>query len=269
MSRGDYHIHTCLRPIDDGAPEMTPETIARACRSRGFTSFGLSPHLHHDADPKALTAFLDDAKEKSAAILPMYRGIETECIDGDGTLTVTPELAERLDYVIASADHFNCTGVVRPPRDAKSCFEFHQKLLMKLAVHPLVDVIAHPFAGLILLTTEGHLPGYEPIIALNAVTDSWLDEFAAALRESGTAVELNGFFTLTYLERLNAAGRPYSYEADYFRIFRHLAGAGVSFSAGSDAHRPEDLSQFDSAFDWAERLAIPPDRMWTPEKLRN
>lgn len=267
MPRGDYHIHTCLRPIDDGAPEMTPQAIARACRARGFTSFGLSPHLHHDAEPEAVTAFLDDAKEKCEAILPMYRGVEAECIGEDGTLTVTSELAEHLDYVIASADHFNCTGVVRPPRDAGKCFAFHQKLLMKLAVHPLVDVIAHPFAGLILLTTEGHLLGYEPIAALDAVTDSWLDEFAAALRESGTAVELNGFFTRTYPERLDAAGRP-SYEEDYFRMFRRLAGAGVMFSAGSDAHRPEDLSQFDSAFDWAERLAIAPDRMWSPEKRR-
>ena len=61
------------------------------------------------------------------------------------------------------------------------------------------------------------------------------------------------------------AGRD---EENYFRMFRRLAGAGIKFSAGSDAHKPEDLSQFDSALAWAERLGIAPDRMWTPEKHR-
>ena len=54
---GDFHVHTCMRPVDDGAEEMTPAAVAAAMRSRSFGAFGLSPHFHFDSDFGAVCAF--------------------------------------------------------------------------------------------------------------------------------------------------------------------------------------------------------------------
>ena len=244
---GDIHIHTCLRPVDDGAQAMSPRFIAEHYRARGMRSFGLSPHVHQDADFAALADFLQSAKNIARAMgMEMKAGVETECTDARGTLTLPSFIAEQLDYVIASADHFNCAGVVQPPREAHACMQFHLDLLLTLAAHPLVDVIAHPLAGMILLTTEGHMPGYEPIERLDDVTDDWVREFARLARANRTAVELNGYFTLTYPASLASQGRP-SYLDRYLDIYRILAENGVTLVASSDAHTPESLAQYDHA----------------------
>lgn len=261
---GDFHVHTCMRPVDDGAEEMTPAAVAAAMRSRSFGAFGLSPHFHFDSDFGAVCAFLDAAREETRGILPMFRGVETECIDAVGSLPLSPEQARRLDYVIAAPDHYNCTGAVRPPKDRRGCLLFHQKFLIALAENPLVDVISHPWAALILLTCEGHLPGYDRIESLDAVPETWIAEFAAAARENRTAVEINGFFTGIYLRRRGETGR--SYGEAYRNFYRILAAAGVMLSPGSDAHRLADLAQIDDASGWLEALNLPEAQIWRPRK---
>ena len=243
----DYHIHTCLRPVDDGAETMTPAAVATHFKAKGHSCFGLSPHLHYDADIAALVDFLDTARTEAAACgMKMLRGVETECTDENGTLTLKPELIPHLDYVIASADHFNCTGVVRPPKTAQELIDLHLRLLMKLAENPIVDIIAHPFAALILLTSEGHLPGNEVIDTLDWLDDSWTRQFAKTARQNHTTVELNGFFTLTYPEKLRREGRPL-YTDTYRKFYRQLAQEGVTLLPSSDAHSLDSLAQFDHA----------------------
>ena len=264
MQRGDFHIHTCLRPIDDGAETMTPPRIAETCRKRGFDAFGLSPHFHAGADPAELLGFLETARSECGGVLPMYCGAEAECTDAEGTLSIPDEAARQLDYVIASGDHFNCTGAVKPPRAAAEHFAFHLELLLKLAANPLVDVIAHPLIAAVLLTAEGHLPGYERMDTLPEIPERWLKTFAGTARSCGTAVEINGFFTSVYRERRAAAGDEYAER--YFAFFRRLAEAGVTLSAGSDAHNMEALAQYESAESWLKRLDVPPDQVWSPRR---
>ena len=257
---GDFHIHTALRPFDDGAENMLPRLIAAECKKRQFHAFGLSPHWHFDAEPEAFLNFLNTAQADCREILPMYRGAEAECVDASGKLSIPDAAADELDYLIVSGDHFNCTGVVRPPVKAAEHFLFHLTLLLQLAQNPRVDIIAHPLIAVLLLTVDGHLgKDYEPLEKLPAIPDTWLDEFAAALRENHTAIELNGFFTDTWLKRRKAAG--FDYEEQYFDFFRQLAGRGVTFSVGSDAHNLDALSQYDSAGKWLKKLNVPENQI--------
>lgn len=258
---GDFHIHTNLRPFDDGADNMRGDMIAVECRKRGFTAFGLSPHWHFDAEPQPMLEFLAESKRLAGEILPMFCGAEAECIDENGTLTIPREVAAELDYLIVSADHFNCTGVVRPPERASEHFLFHLKLLLKLAQDPLVDIVAHPLIAVLLLTVDGHMgERYEVLENLPEIPETWLDEFASALRENHTAIEINGFFTSTWLRRRQTAG--HCYESRYYDFFKALAEKGVLFSAGSDAHNIESLSQYDRAAEWLKRLEIPQKQLW-------
>lgn len=194
----------------------------------------------------------------------MFRRVETECIDAVGSLPLSPEQARRLDYVIAAPDHYNCTGVVRPPKDRRGCLLFHQKLLIALAENPLVDVISHPWAALILLTCEGHLPGYDRIESLDAVPETWIAEFAAVARENGPPSRSMVFSPAPICGAAGETGR--SYGEAYRNFYRILAAAGVMLSPGSDAHRLADLAQIDDASGWLEALNLPEAQIWRPRK---
>ena len=187
---GDFHVHTCMRPVDDGAEEMTPAAVAAAMRSRSFGAFGLSPHFHFDSDFGAVCAFLDAAREETRGILPMFRGVETECIDAVGSLPLSPEQARRLDYVIAAPDHYNCTGVVRPPKDRRGCLLFHQKLLIALAENMPIDI---------LRVRDDDIPGLvmDGVVDLGIIGENVLEEELLSRRAQG---EDPRYFTLRRLD---------------------------------------------------------------------
>lgn len=260
----DYHIHTCLRPWDDGAPEMNAKNIAKRARELGCKKIGISPHIHIGCDLVQVMDFLKHETESAAEILPVFKGVETECIAEDGTLSIDANVVSELDYIIASPDHYNCEGVVRPPKPQEQFFEFHQQLLLALAQNPLVDVIAHPWAALILLTCDGHLPGYPHIEDLKDIPESWHCKLAQTAKANNTAVEISGFFVGTYLRRRTELNQ--SYAREYFRFFEIMAEEGVLLSPSSDAHRLEELQQCVDAWNVIDKLGIPSSQIWHPCK---
>ncbi len=263
---GDFHVHTSIRPADDGALDMKPCAIANFMKSAGCSCFGVSPHVHAGVDVEALINQIKLFAREAGKILPCLCGVETECLDCSGLLTIDRTAAASLDYIIAAPDHYNCNGVVKPPRKREAMLEFHHQQLLMLAEHPLVDVIAHPWAALILLTCEGHLGECEHITALDDIPESWFHELASVAVKNNTAIEMNGFFTDTYLRRREAVQA--GYKSKYFRFFEIMAEAGVKLSPASDAHSIADLEQYLKAWSWIEALGVPQEQVWVPAKLK-
>ncbi len=256
----DFHIHTALRPGDDGAPDMTPGAIAAKWREAGCAAIGLTPHFHAGLDRGEMLRQLEEARREASGTLRCFIGCEAECLAPDGRLSVDAGTAAALDYVIVSADHYNCEGV----RKAPALAELHWECLRNLAVNPLVDVIAHPLAALILLTCEGHMPGFAPIAELPLPEEAEIRAFARLARQHRTAVEVNGFFTGPYLRKRREAGVPY--EEEYRRFYRILQEEGVMLSPNSDAHKPADVEQMGEAFRWTDDLGIPREQLFFPAK---
>ncbi len=256
----DFHMHSALYPGDDGAAEMTPDAIAARWSTAGCSAIGLTPHFHAGLDQKAMLRQLQQVREKISHTMDCFIGCEAELLAPDGRLSVSNEIAAELDYVIVSADHYNCEGVLKSPELA----ELHWKTLCRLASDPLTDVIAHPFAALILLTCEGYLPGLAAIEELPLPAEEDIRSFARLARQHGTAVEVNGFFVGSYLRKRAAAG--HSYEESYRYFYRILAEENVVLSPNSDAHRLSDTDQLREAFQWCDSLGIPREQLFFPKK---
>ena len=62
----------------------------------------------------------------------------------------------------------------------------------------------------------------------------------------------------------NLANRPDDYVEAYVEYLAILAGEGVTFALGSDAHVIGGLKHVHVAWEVARRLGIPAERLWRP-----
>jgi histidinol phosphatase-like PHP family hydrolase len=135
--------------------------------------------------------------------------------------------------------------------------DYHRQNLFA-ATHPLVNIVAHPWWWC------GHWENEEG----RYLNDPWLDdfgkiplsmhdEFAAALVEHDTAVEINlaaCLFNHHY---------PQEFAKSYIEYLAHLAERNVRFSIGSDSHGPDYNPDFETTGKVLDEIGIDEERLWT------
>jgi histidinol phosphatase-like PHP family hydrolase len=210
--RGAAHWHTT-----DSDGKTALETMARACRRRGFAwsmvtdhSKGLEVASGLDAEGLRIQRSRIDSWNRSTGDEHrVFQGLEVEVLE-DGTLDVARGERFEVECVVAAIHR-----LFDPDRDQT------ERLLRTIAT-PGVHVLAHPRAR-----HFHHRPGLRA---------RWETVFAACA-ERGVAVEINGF--------------PRRQDLDW-ELARLAVEAGCDFLLASDAHAPRHL-EFDA---YAAAIAV-------------
>jgi len=213
--RGAAHWHTT---DSDGRAAL--ETMARACRRRGFAwsmvtdhSRGLEVASGLDAEGLRLQrARIDRFNHAGGDEHRVFQGLEVEVLE-DGTLDVPPGERLEVECVVAAVHR-----LFDPDRD-------QTERLLRAVATPGVHALAHPRAR-----HFHHRPGLRA---------RWETVFSACA-ERGVAVEINGF--------------PRRQDLDW-ELARLAVESGCDVLLASDAHAPRHL-EFDS---YAAAIAIKAD----------
>ncbi len=242
----DYHVHTSISPC--ARAEMTLDRIFDRAERRGYRAIGISDHAHPETWGRILA--LRDQINSLRTTLHVSLGCEVDFLP-DGSLAVSDEKLDALDYVIGAPTH--AIQMYDPDKagdDARRRQIEQWFALMESACdHPVIDVIAHPLRGL-----GG---GYDAEPLTEALDQQRVDRLLDKLRYAGFALELTD-----PLENYRTA-----FEGTR-RFYRAAAARGFLFSPASDAHGLDRLGNQCHAL-WLYRdLGLREDRMWRPGMTR-
>ena len=256
----DYHIHTAYRPGDDGSAEMTVAFLADYAQKHGYTKLGLTPHFGLDYSDEFLCQIKNEIKKLETDI-PIFLGIEANFIDCGQNIAVDNSTYSQLDYLIGAADHFNWGEVEKPPLAFSDMIDYQHQKLLNMSKHPWVDIISHPWTGLMLLTTRGHLPDHQPLKRLFDVPESYFHEFARTAASANTAVEVSGSYVYEYPQK---ADNPQEFLEDLAHFYHILAEHEVALTITSDAHQPNQLVNARRARDFLNSIGLGSVQLWHP-----
>lgn len=275
VDAADWHTHY----FRDGCaePEMTIEPILRAATEKGIEEIGVLGHFRNrlviqdlaywiDPNPKFfdfLKYDLEASSSKTGNRLKAHIGAEVDINTLEGEVSITPEQASQIDYVMAGI-HWPPTlpplvdyiDLREPARLAEAYCSYNKiqpgdfsvqrlvgdmfaSMINAVSRNPFIDILAHPAAFAIRLG---------PLCVEMDASDHF-DELAAALVANGVAYEIN-----------DATLPDYSAEAlegFVIPLIRRCAEAGVMFAVGSDAHQIKDVGELKFALRLKEQLQIP------------
>ena len=256
----DYHIHTAYRPGDDGSTEMTVAFLADYAQKHGYVKMGLTPHFGLNYSNEFLYQIKDDI-EKTETDIPILLGVEANFIDCGQNIAVDDSTYSQLDYIIGAADHFNWEDVEKPPLAFSAMIDYQHQKLLNICKHPWVDMISHPWLGLMLLTTRGYLPDHQPLKCLFDVPESYFHEFASAAALSNTAVEVSGSYVYEYPQKTD---KPEEFLESLANFYHILVEHKVALTITSDAHNPSQLDNAKKARDFLNSIGLEKLQLWYP-----
>lgn len=215
----DMHTHT----VASGHAYNTINEMIQSAANKGLELLGISEH--GPAMPGSTNTFyfqnLNILERRKYGIEVRY-GAELNIIDMKGTTDLDPRSYRDLDYCIASL-HSVC---VTPGSVKENTYA-----LMNAMQHPKVKIIGHP--------DDGQFPvNYEELIR-----EAKLQNVIIELNNS--SLNPNGF-------RINA------YDND-LEILKYCMKYDVPVIMGSDAHREEDVGEFERAEKVLNKIGFPED----------
>ena len=228
---GDFHVHTNL---SDGGDSL--EAMIDAARARGYSYVGISDHSMSLKIARGVS--VDDLMKRRDEIRAINQNsggfrvlLGTECeILADGDLDYPDDVLKELDYVIASVHSRFNMGIE----------EMTYRVLAAIN-NPYVNILAHPFTGMIHRR--------EPI-------QLDLERIAEAAAEKGTALEINAF-----PDRLDLSG-PQA------RLAREK---GAKLVINTDSHSVDHLSFMRFGVGTARRGWLEPEDVvncWPYERVK-
>ncbi len=230
----DLHVHTFLSECCM-SQEQTPENIIREAQELGLKQIGFADHLwanptlkpHLFYEKQDFRSIAELRRQLTAIEIPegiqVLVGCEAE-MAGPGHYGITPRLAEMLDFVLLSTDHFYFHGFVEEPalRTPKALAAHMLKMFIAGARSGLATALAHP------MIPHGYLDIYEDTMA--ELSDQQLVDAFGIAAENGVALEISGNY-------LPDRKRSQNFDIEIpLRIIDMAKIAGCKFTFGSDAH---------------------------------
>ncbi len=215
----DLHCHT----LASGHAYSTAEEVIRAAAAAGLDAVAITDH--GPAMPANLSRwYFENMKVIPSMVLgvEVFRGIEANIIDDNGTLDADAEIMKNLNFVVASCHTVTITGP-----DA----EYYTSACIGAMKNPKVNVIGHP--------DDGRMP-------VN------YDELVRAAAETNTLLELNNHSLSLLAPRQNSP-------ANLREMLRHCRKHGVAVVISSDAHISFSVGHFDNSLALIEELDFPAD----------
>lgn len=251
----DMHIHTD-RSLCCRSPEQTVDNIIGILTKNGMKKIGFADHLWHSdtVEPSEWYKSMN-----GSANLELHNYIHSHSWDieimvgceadtrAPGVFGITPDLREKLDYVVMSASHFHMRSFVEQPKDLtpRGIADHLLKFFKSAAASRLTDAIVHP------LFPFGFDQMYESSIA--AMSDNELCDALHVAAENGVGIEINQCSIPN--PDLN---RNFSLEVPV-RIFELAKQAGCKFTFGSDSHAPKEFETLLKMQYFADKLELTED----------
>jgi histidinol phosphatase-like PHP family hydrolase len=262
LPRIDLHIHT--RYSSDVVimyqGSHTAVEVAEIARQKGLAAVGIAEHCDYVGPGfvRRQNRLVQEAQARHD--VEVLSGLEVN-IDRFGALSVDPEVASQVDYLIGSLHRF--PGATMHWEDEARMNAFVASLGVSGLVQTWMeavlagierngfDILGHPLAMFrkFGLLKAGHISGYDEPRLKEA---GW--RIARAAAKHGVAIEMNNY-TVDF---------P-GYEA--FVVTCHQEG--TLFSLGSDAHPLEKVGQIQDAVELLERVGVTSDRIVTANTLRS
>jgi histidinol phosphatase-like PHP family hydrolase len=266
MITSDWHIHS-RNSCDDAC--MPVADLVRDAAAKGIAAYGVTDHIH---TPFNLPDLAASRQEFLATPHPegFHFGVEVSCVSqweidelASGRYTGPapvyglraggpPAAPLAIGMTRADVETYGVEYVVGGthwpvyvPIEREALIRDFHRQNMFLAEHPLVDIVAHPWWWhKYWMDADG---GYstEPWLAdFGVIPRSIHDEFAAAVIQHGTVVEINaGAMLLT-------RRYPDAFKRQYLDYLAYLKERGVRLCLGSDCHS----ARYDTDFPRAETM---------------
>lgn len=228
----DYHTHTILSDGVSTIEENVEQAIVRGLKEIAIADHGMG-HKHHGLKREQLAEIrsqIDELNDKFKGIIKVFLAVEANILSLDGDIDVTDEDRKYFDIVLMGfhryVRYFKDGSYKHFMIDANfkkrkpEIIEKTTDAFIKAVNKNQIDIITHPG---------------DPR-PLN------MERFAAECVRTGTSLEINcKHMTLDVLE------------------VEKLARMGVTFVAGTDAHKKEDVGNFDRAYRLLDEANVPID----------
>ncbi len=242
----DMHVHTFHSPC--ASAEMIVEDILRLAAERGITRIGFTDHYYTHLNPAfydQIRAAVNETLAKRNVPIQVFYGCEAEVM-APGRTAGSQSLADRLDYVMVGATHFQNKGITDLPAgldDAATARYFLQ--MFEYAVSfPWVDVMAHPFFA---------VPGICSPEVFRTLSDIDLLRAIELAKENKIAMEIS--------RRVFNPGQL-EFSARFYRLCKQV---GLMFTMGSDAHALVDVGNVRILKPLIDDLGLAEADFWLPK----
>lgn len=237
----DLHVHTFLSPC--GETEMNPAAIVRAAEAQGIRHLAVTDHIHRYSDISILDRVRWEFDWTGKKSMNIYIGCEADIL-AVGESVIDERLASKVDFVMASANHFNDHCVSKPQTNSRKDVARHFLDMFNYAVSiEAVDVIAHPFY--VMPDT------FDPLSPAELTEEDLIPSIELAAKNR-TAVEISR-------RALTRAQRPFL--TFFYRLCKE---AGLKFAVGNDAHRLLDVGKTRIIEPIIRELNLTDEDLWLP-----
>ncbi len=231
ICKNDFHVHSHYSPCAD-KDNSYPNQILKYAEKTFMKTIGFTDHFAEyppyatpkwaNSGPEIITALRKEIECLSSPVRVLI-GCEADVIAGN-TLSISPEYAKELDYVVVSASHFHLPGIPKPVSGNILSTALHFINTMQTALNfDFVSTIVHPFK------TLGDILG--PIEEyMSMIPDRELYLVAEMAYKQKIAMEINSILA-----------RDPAYLYSIKRFLQICREVGVRFTYGSDAHRYMDV----------------------------
>ena len=234
----DLHIHSQLSSCS-ADPLQNTQAILDYAKQNNYDYLCLTDHYWDEKVPGASNWYMPQNTPHIEKALPLpqdekvhfYFGCETD-MDKYGTIGISPETIDKLDFVIIPTTHLHMNGFTIAEEDRTVekrtelyVWRFNHLLDMDLPFHKIG--VAHLTCPLMARDNPD-----DHIKVLNNIDDATFTELFEKASKKGIGIELNFNYPIASEEDRNATLRPY----------RIAKKCGCKFYFGSDAHHPDTLA---------------------------
>ncbi|MHB0876275.1 MAG: PHP domain-containing protein [Anaerolineae bacterium] len=242
----DLHTHTAY---SDGRGSV--EENVRAAEAAGLAAIAISDHLFgrgdedHSVRQQLRRRAVDLQQAAAWAETRVIAAVEGTVLSPRGDVSYDQDDLAGIDLALVDTGYRTAGLAFDPPAGRTRQLGAMLGLYGRLASHPLVDVLAHPF-------TFGRF-GLD--ITLADLPTGDLRDLGSALAGSGVAFELNNGVWWWWPQL-----QPQQTAEAYARIVAAVADGGARFTVGSDAHCNTGVGNVGWALRVAQLAGIADDR---------
>lgn len=233
----DLHTHT---NYSDGRGSV--EENVRAAEAAGLPAIAIADHLlpvghdEHSVRVNLRRRAVDLQQAAAWAETRVIAAVEGTALNTRGDLSYDGDDLAGIDLALVDTGFLTAGLAFDAPKGQARQLAAVMDLGCRLASHPLVNVLAHPF-------TFGRF-GLD--ITLDDLPASGLRDLGCALADSGVGFEINNGVWWWFPQL-----QPQQVATAYSRVVAAVAEGGVRFTVGSDAHCNTGVGNLG----WAMRVA--------------